>query len=77
MSTLITPGTRVMYARSFLQSIGAYTGLLPFARGEVLGITHDTIATVRWDNDPEGEVIPTHANVANLVREDRLHLEPR
>ncbi len=76
MSTPIAPGSRVMYARSFLRSISAFTGAMPFARGVVKAVDRE-IATIDWDNDPEGEEIPPRVNVANLVLEDRLHLEER
>lgn len=81
MTTAITTGTRVAYARSFLQATGQYTGperptsYGPFARGVVIPtapgpLNTPALATVRWD-DSEISVVAT----AILVREDRLHLE--
>lgn len=85
----ITVGTRVMYARAFLRSISAFTGVLPFARGTVTEIDRHqldapgfAIATISWDDEyaldaEDGYLLPQRVNVANLVREDRLHLEER
>jgi hypothetical protein len=77
----ITVGTRVMYARTFLRSISAFTGVMPFARGTVTEIERE-IATISWDDESaldaeDGYLLPRRVNVANLVREDRLHLEAR
>jgi hypothetical protein len=67
--------TRVAYSRAFLQSIGAYTGPLPFLRGtvqELVPLGHITLARVIWDGDSAS----VNINAANLVALDRLHLEP-
>lgn len=81
MSTEITVGTRVAYARSFLHSTMQHTGWVPFARGVVIEVSAviPEIVTVMWDeNNPSGQRGPrtTRVNVRNLVREDRIHLEP-
>ena len=78
MSTKITSGTRVAYSRQFLRSTGQYTGWAPFARGVVATAVGDLVL-VRWDaKNLSGEPGPetSHVNVHNLVREDRIHLEP-
>ncbi len=89
MSTEIEVGTRVMYARKFLRSISAFTGVMPFARGTVTALdrhqldsTGFAIATISWDDEygldaEDGYLLPRRVNIANLVREDRLHLEER
>lgn len=70
---MITKGTRVVFSRPFLKSIGAFTGWHPFAKGEVIEITalsQITLARVAWDN---GDV--SRVNVRNLIPENRRHLE--
>ncbi|WP_316172953.1 hypothetical protein [Bradyrhizobium sp. SZCCHNRI2049] len=71
----ITIGTRVAFSREFLRNTGQFTGWAPFARGVVhslLPLSDDRfVATVSWDDGSASGVL----NV-NLVREDRLHLEP-
>jgi len=70
----ITKGDRVAFSRSFLRSIQAYTGWHPFARGvvlHVLDMSGLSLVTVHWDDGEQ-----TRANACNLVREDRIHLEP-
>jgi hypothetical protein len=79
-SNQITVGTRVAYAREFLRSTGQYTGWAPFARGVVIKSAkiHDVVL-IKWDTkNSSGESGPaqSHVNVHNLVREDRIHLEP-
>ncbi len=69
----IVVGARVRYSGKFLRSICAYTGALPFARGEVLELatlaprspSPMILARVNWTNDYAGEV-PEKVNVANL-----------
>lgn len=59
-------GSTVAYSKAWLQSAGAYTGPLPFARGKVTALEPlgDTVlAEVDW-GDPD---IPPRVNVANLV----------
>jgi hypothetical protein len=70
----------VVYSRKFCQSIGAYTGDIPFAVGLVLDIqplgkdpNSTVLATVDWGDGRE----PTKVNVANLIKRDEIHLEPR
>jgi hypothetical protein len=67
-------GHRVAFSREFLRSTGQYTDWAPFARGEVVALDEISrgfvLATIRWDDAPMGTV-----NVADLVREDRIHLE--
>lgn len=77
----IEVGTRVMYARTFLRSISAFTGVMPFARGTVTALDRE-IVSVSWDDEcaldaEDGYMLPPRVNVANLVREDQLHLEER
>jgi hypothetical protein len=72
--TTITTGTRVAFSRAFLKSIHAFTGWHPFARGEVLNIQDlggIKLATIAWDCGTGSCV-----NLKNLVRQDRIHLEP-
>jgi hypothetical protein len=62
----IQPGERVAYSRTFLQSIGALTGDMPFSRGVVEKIEEFgtlRLATVKWD----GEETPMRVAAANLV----------
>ena len=71
---MIKVGTRVAFKRQFLRDTMALTGWRPFARGEV--VTVDAIGeiglmTIKWDDGHISNVL-----ASNLVREDRLHLEP-
>lgn len=69
----IEAGARIAYSRAFLQSIAAYTGRTPFARGVVEAIEacgHVNLACIRWDDGHTSAAL-----TSNLVREDRLHLE--
>lgn len=71
---MIKVGTRVAFSRKFLRSISAFTGWQPFARGEVTKLEsfpEFSLATIAWDDGHVSNVLST-----NLVREDRLHLEP-
>jgi hypothetical protein len=77
----ITEGTRVAYARSFLQSTAQVTGWAAFAAGVVVDVSKvlPEIVTIKWDEkNRSGERGPafSRVNVKNLVREDRIHLEP-
>lgn len=79
----ITVGTRVAFKRAFLQSTGQFTGWVPFARGVVVDVVLPgvpEIVRIKWDDRHRiaGEANPpfSRANVNNLVREDRIHLEP-
>lgn len=71
----ITVGDPVLYSRRFLRSIGASTGDMPHARGQVTAISQVgrsiTLASITW-NKPE---LPDRVNVQNLVRADRIHLD--
>jgi hypothetical protein len=71
----ITVGCRVAFSREFLRNTGQYTGWAPFARGEVIEISTFsggvTLVNVAWDHTASSRV-----NIKNLVREDRIHLEP-
>ena len=64
----LKPGDKVAYSTRFLQSISAYTGDLPFARGVIRSIdtlsAETQIAEIDW-NTPD---IPARVNVANLCR---------
>jgi hypothetical protein len=72
----ISVGDKVAYSREFLRSTGEHTGPIPFARGVVTGIKKYSggfaIATVDWDTD----AAPESVNLGNLVKVDRMHLEP-
>lgn len=54
MKSSLKVGDRVRYSTKFLRSISAYTGDLPFARGEIeelkpIGRSELLIATIKWD----------------------------
>ena len=61
-------GDAVAYSRAFLQSIGAYTGDLPRAKGKVTGLVpvgrELVLAEVTWDRAE----LPARVNVKNLCR---------
>ena len=61
-------GDAVAYSRAFLQSIGAYTGDLPRAKGKVTGLVpvgrELMLAEVAWDRAE----LPARVNVKNLCR---------
>jgi hypothetical protein len=60
-------GDNVAYSRGFLRSVGAFTGDMPHARGEIKKLTplgETTLAEVDW-NDAE---LPPRVNAANLCR---------
>lgn len=59
-------GDRVRYTRTFLQSISAYTGWYPQARGTISRIIGE-LAFVTWDN-PSGVNDPAAVNLFNLER---------
>lgn len=62
---MIAKGSRVQYKKSFLQSISAYMGNMPRAKGVVKEIKNYgelKIAVIEWDL-PE---VPEKVNVANL-----------
>lgn len=78
-------GDRVAFSRLWLRSAGAYTGALPFARGEVIETrqTPGTIAAgvpqivrVRWDKPEELAGEYQYVAAHNLVLEERIYLEP-
>ena len=68
-------GDRVAFSREFLRNTGQYTGWAPFARGEVIAHVElskgHVLARILWDSCQITNVLP-----ANLVREDRIPLEP-
>ena len=73
---MIRIGDRIAFSRAFLRSTGQFTGWAPFARGTVDALYESrdfTIASISWDDAAE----PSRVNIANLVRADRLHLEPQ
>ncbi len=64
----ISPGDRVAYSAAWLQSIGAYTGELPQARGTVLRlqpIGQQQLAVVQWDQAAD---LPARVLVSNLAK---------
>lgn len=68
----INVGDKVAYSATFLKSTGQHTGPIPFARGVVDAISNYGVAVVNWDT-PEA---PEKVHVKNLVKVDRMHLEP-
>ncbi len=80
MDDEIKVGDKVAYSRNFLKSTGMITGPTPFARGVVTDIKRYgsvVIASVDWGHtlpktDDDGDKIA----VGNLVKVDRMHLEP-
>ena len=75
MSSNIEKGDCVMFSRAFLRNTGQFTGPVPFAKGivsDIIDLGDDLlIARIRW-----GDGSTTRANVKNLIRCDRRHLEP-
>ena len=72
----ISVGDKVAYSTVFLKSTGEHSGPIPHARGVVIDIKHHgsvSLATIKW-NTPEA---PEKVNTKNLVRVDKMHLEPR
>lgn len=65
-------GDKVAYSRKFLQSIGAFTGPMPFRRGVILDVVDDPFVIVQWNDIPQSKLV----NKNNLVLVDRMHLEP-
>lgn len=61
-------GDRVRYSSSFCQSIGAFTGDIPFARGTITGMfdigKNLTMAEVDWGY----EDVPPKVNIKNLEK---------
>jgi hypothetical protein len=76
MTVEVEVGDKVAFSATWLRSIGAYTGPLPFARGEVTAIRDCgsvKIAAVAWDPNAHGfeatedEMPSETVNVKNLV----------
>lgn len=72
MGTDFQPGVRVRYSRSFLKSAGIH-GAEAFREGVVLYV-EIPIAYVIWDDAPADNETAVH--MTNIVRKDRVHLEP-
>lgn len=54
---MIETGNRVRYTTEFLQSIGEYTGEVPFRVGTVISMSPDNrVAYVEWDDMPIGAI---------------------
>lgn len=73
-------GTRVAFSRAWLRSVGDYSYATASLRGVITDVTHLgslDIATVVWDAIDARVPGGAHINIANLVSEDRIHLEPR
>jgi hypothetical protein len=74
----LKPGDIVKYSRNWLRSAGIFTGEIPFASGRIVAIeplgkcTDSNIATIEWSI----EGLPARVLTANLIRADKLHLEP-
>jgi len=67
-------GDTVAYSKAFLQSISAYTGDMPQARGKVTALVpvgEVTLAAIDW-NLPD---LPARVNVKNLVLASRIAFE--
>lgn len=71
MSDHICQGARVTYAARWLRATAAHE--LAFRRGTVVDCGGGVLARVEWDDRP-GEPQPVMER--NLVRLDRVHLEP-
>ena len=72
----IRVGDKVGYSAAFLKSTGEHAGPIPHARGVVTDIKKHgpvELATIKWDT-PEA---PEKVNTKNLVKVDRMHLEPQ
>lgn len=71
----ISVGSHVKYSRSFLRSISAFTGKLPFARGIVKELqpvgSSLILARIDWQ-DPE---VPERVNVKNLALAQAREIE--
>lgn len=80
MDDEIKVGDKVAYSSQFLKSTGMHTGPVPFARGVVTDIKRYgavVIAYVDWGSTlPENDNDQDKVAVANLVRVDKMHLEP-
>lgn len=77
-TTTLALGDLVAYARTHLRSIADYSYDSASRRGTITAIrpmrgTAHVVAEVRWLDD--GTTLPVLS--CNLVRADRLHLEPR
>jgi len=69
-------GNKVIYRRTFLQSIGVFTGEMPFMVGEVTDIENHIsilIAIIHWDGYEKE--YDSKVNVNNLIQSNRKHLE--
>lgn len=58
--TALEVGDKVMYSKSFCQSIGAYTGEIPHARGTItdfVSLGSKRLAVIDWNNDAPGKVL--------------------
>lgn len=67
-------GDKVMYSKKWLQSVGVYSGYLPFAKGVIEAIKTVgslTIADVRFNHEDRC----TSVNVANLTRKEDIPFE--
>jgi hypothetical protein len=85
VADVLKVGDHVAWSAQWLRSAGIVSGALPAARGVVLRVEEmrgggGRLALVQWDQGAakvgrrkrQGQVV----NAANLVREDRLGLEP-
>jgi hypothetical protein len=64
----LTVGDIVAYSKAFLQSIGAYTGDMPQAKGKLTGLVpvgrELILAEVSWDRAE----LPSRVNIKSLCR---------
>jgi len=61
-------GDSVAYSRAFLQSIGAYTGDLPRAKGKLTGLVPVGRGLVLAEVTRDRAELPPRVNVKNLCR---------
>ena len=69
-------GDRVAFSRAHLRNTGQFTGWAPFARGIVVSQSKPLregvhLVSVQWDDCDASSALD-----CNLVRADRIHLEP-
>lgn len=72
----INVGDRVAYRAAYMRSIGSYSYDLASRRGVVKSVViplHNghAVVAVHWDDG-----FGANINTANLIRADKLHLEP-
>jgi hypothetical protein len=71
----LNAGDRVAFKASFCRNTGRYTGFIPFARGTITEI-EGPLAYIEFEGNHSGGPCTMDVLLSNLVREDRIHLEP-